>query len=1471
MVFNADDFLSSAGNPRNTTRGTTTGFTENVAAAVNSAVETDLTISRQLSQNEEMDRVIEQLRERGVGEDELKRLNDARDPTRRESRRGATERTQDDFTRRRGAPPPQIGLPEQPDHIERFFAEVRKLPEDKTRGLPKTPTDLNVRVNEKAQEAEARERDVAGRAGALGVAGNVAGNIAGTMVDPPLLAATVLTAPASGAALATRFGLRGASRIAATAAAEGAVAGATEIPLQVDIQRDRAATGLDAGFGRGAQNVAFATLGGAALGGAFDAAGQAIRYGRSKFEARRKLAEAQGDPGLDPQDELLKVVREQGGSVTDRTRARNVERQSELEADLPRTGGLPNADRVARSAYDELLASAQGRGATRTDIATPVDGEPETPSAPDTSSPQFENLKQFVDKRAATLQNQLGQKLKQRVDESVDMRTQRAATFFQKAINADAVTADQRATRLNALREIGQIREEYGDVAADALSDDARERVRESIQALVSRKATKEDLDAFVDNTVRGRTAVADAADVIQNGVRADQRAGSDQGFIIAASRAVDETIAGAEARGPAATAGNRAQTDAAAAQREAAATAPETDAELEKMVQDGKEGLANEDQDLKVRINLDGKEEELTVKDLRSRFAEEDNAIKLIETCQGATDMAKCLRDMAQQPGSGVTSAKAEEIGRRFNRILGEQDGDRQAAEFVFRNSLKADVRQRQWKGLNQIRAVKQARDRVIRHLNNGAKPREVAVSLFEFVPKQNISDPSLYRQQDALRRNAQAAMSSAIEAFKANNLGGAPRRPGANEDNIVREVMGEKTSDDEAKAIAQGIFEAMEYLRTEFNRQGGSIPKRDHYMPQSHDPDLVAKAGKDRWKKRMRDLLDRSQMIDHETAEPMTDAKLNKVLDDAYESITQRGLNKADPENDLGLGQSITGRHQNGRFFQFKDADSWLQYHREFGVGGGPNADGKAISAVLTYIDNMARDTATMRVLGPSPDATKRVVNTELQQRAGSSQGDMMDRLFAEATGQLNSPELGEGQKVAGFGIGTRHLINSALLGSATISAIADIGFSHTAARMNGLGSNNVFMGRLMGRALKQMDPFDPTARQQARRVAAGAESTIENLASQDRITGDLFQASSSTASGKLRLLNQAVMRASLLTPWTQSMKYAYHTEMLGTLTDQLTKGNKLADMNPKLRDMLERNGIDEEMWARIAQKKNTVQFDSGADFIDPWTIARNGDKDASLALSSMLSAEAEFAVPSNLLTARSFWRGGTRAGTATGEGARFVGQLKNFPTTVLMLQNGRMAQRRMKGTGKSLGYAAELLLTTGMLGALATQLDTLSEGKKPRPFAPGEEGAGQFWLDSLQRAGTFGFAGDVLFNSFNSGGFSMASSLAGPAINTAFEGTKAVASGGETLGRAAFTDESLEQALEETNAARDLLDFAGGLVPGQNLWWLKTALNRTISDRIQAMADPEAERSFERQKQWVEDQGTEFFEFTEPNNFE
>ena len=692
------------------------------------------------------------------------------------------------------------------------------------------------------------------------------------------------------------------------------------------------------------------------------------------------------------------------------------------------------------------------------------------------------------------------------------------------------------------------------------------------------------------------------------------------------------------------------------------------------------------------------------------------------------------------------------------------------------------------------------------------------------ELAPFENVVS-----RQSTVKGAIHQRMSEVLFTFRQTVLGG--RRNEVQLDNMVRELFGENTGDAAARELAIAWREASDYARLRFNDAGGRIARRDDWgLPQSHDSLKVRQVDYATWRDFIAPKLDMARMVDDRTGLPFTSERLELALKDVFETIRTEGWSKKNPSgagaSSAGGGKALANRRLDHRFLVFKDADTWMAYNERFG-------ETDPFSAMVSHIDGMARDIAMMEVLGPNPSAMLRWMEERSLKQAAlrdaeGGGGKSMDSarsaidksraMYDHLTGKANAPiHGGWGRTFAGL----RHILQSAQLGSAAISAITDLNFQRIAAAHNGLPQ-----AKVIARVVKLL------ASEEDRKLAVRLGLIAENWSSvalgQQRFVGDV------TGPAWAQRMSTAVMNLSGLSPWTQAGRWAFGMEFMGHLADQA--GKRFDALDAPMQDALRRYGIGPDGWDAI--RKTDLYDHQGATFLRPDDIALREDLAPDLrdrlsnSVMQMIQTEMEYAVPSSSLRGKVMLLGDAPPGTWRGEFMRSSMMYKNFAVTLLSTHVRRAALQARSKTGFQRGtYAMNLVISTTVMGALAMQLKDLTKGRDPRAMDNRE-----FWGAALLQGGGLGIFGDLLTSDVNRFGGGLAETLAGPVVSFANDVRRLTIGNAMQLGND-----------EDTRFGAELTHFLRRYTPGGSLWYARLGYERLLLDRLQLWTDPKARRSF------------------------
>jgi hypothetical protein len=177
------------------------------------------------------------------------------------------------------------------------------------------------------------------------------------------------------------------------------------------------------------------------------------------------------------------------------------------------------------------------------------------------------------------------------------------------------------------------------------------------------------------------------------------------------------------------------------------------------------------------------------------------------------------------------------------------------------------------------------------------------------------------------------QSQFAEGLSRFRTRSLGFEQDQEGLRM--LTKAIYGEAVEDADIMRLADDWRKVTENIRQDFNAKGGSISKNEKWLlPQNHDARSIEMMGLENWRNKIAPLLDRSQMLD-DSGKVLDDESFIEGLNYTYETITSGGLNKAKDFTVPRLGKKLSRKGSERRFLYFKDADSWLEYQKEFGKG--------------------------------------------------------------------------------------------------------------------------------------------------------------------------------------------------------------------------------------------------------------------------------------------------------------------------------------------------------------------------------------------------------------------------------------------------------------------------------------------------------------------------------------------------------
>lgn len=647
-----------------------------------------------------------------------------------------------------------------------------------------------------------------------------------------------------------------------------------------------------------------------------------------------------------------------------------------------------------------------------------------------------------------------------------------------------------------------------------------------------------------------------------------------------------------------------------------------------------------------------------------------------------------------------------------------------------------------------------------------------------------------------------------------------------------LVYEMRGQDTGNVRAKKGAKAWAGVTELLRQRFNDAGGDIGYLENWgIPQHHSMEKVGKVSQDKWISDVIGKLDRKYYI-KDDGQLMSDAELKTFLGEAYNTIATGGLNKLS-DTGMRISGARSNRGNASRQIHFKDADSYLEYQREYG-------DRSLWEVMVGHLEGISKDIALVETYGPNPDHVFRSILDEVTAEQATANPERTGRIkrLANSTENLYNFIAGKTQPIANPHIARwsdniRNWMVASRLGSALLASFSDLGTMYMSAKVANIPMNRLFMNQL-----EAMNPANRTEIARARRAGLAMESLLGSV---NRWAMDNMGPSVS------RWAATAVMRASGLTAWTDAHKRAYGVTMMGSLGEVVSRAPDLRSLDNSDFRILKSKGITEQdfsVW-KLAQQEDWGN--GNTTMLTPESIMRIPDAavmhlglpervrfEAMRRLLAAVSEEVDMAVITPGAREQLLTGGGLQRGTWKGELTRSVFLFKSFPISVVLRHWTRAMG--MPSAGGRAAYIAAFLASTTMLGALSQQLNDLASGRNPREMT-GKD-AGKFWLGALLKGGGLGLYGDFLLSDHTRYGGGALASMLGPVAGLVDDVVK-LAQG--------IPLNAVEGKSEQTGG--DLVKLGKGLIPGANLWYAKAALDHMIFNQLQEYFSPGYLRKMEQ----------------------
>ena len=637
-----------------------------------------------------------------------------------------------------------------------------------------------------------------------------------------------------------------------------------------------------------------------------------------------------------------------------------------------------------------------------------------------------------------------------------------------------------------------------------------------------------------------------------------------------------------------------------------------------------------------------------------------------------------------------------------------------------------------------------------------------------------------------------------------------------------VLRELYGQDSGNPAARAAAKAWSDNVaEPLRQQFNAAGGAVRKlRNWAIPQSHSQFKVARAGLDAWTADVLPRLDREAYVNADGS-LMNDAQVTEVLKHSYDSISTDGANQIQPGVRQGAG-AIKNRGQDERVLHFADADAYMDYQAKYG-------ERSLLETMTGHIQGMAKQIATLETFGPNGEAgfqQLRDAAFQADKLARRTESDKLDgqlatldtqfMLSSGKMGPMGNPKLAHRFDVA------KMMMVLPKLGSATLSAITDGANMRAVAR-----AWNIPAFRMWQASLKAWGSAD--FRQMMRAQGVGVEAVTHAIS---RYGEETF------GHGMPSAVANTLFRVSGLNFLDNVRRTGAGAMLMAKLGDLVSAHETLDSMSPHDRALLESRGITGSTWNiwRRAELHDGMLIPDAISRIDG--LSAGARRDALQHLVGTVFMDEGTVVPMMKDWARGSTQsvlGAAKRGTWGGELVNSILQFKSFPIA-MMSNHWQRLQSMPTPAGKAL-YAAELIASTTILGALSVQLKSLASGNNPQDMTD-PKFAARAWI----QGGSTGLLGDIVGNPIISPYKEHLTDMLGPVVSTASELYD--------IGRAG--KEAITDPTKRNQFGDAVVRTGKQLTPFANLWYTKQVTDHLIFQRLQDYYSPGyAQRSMDRGK--------------------
>lgn len=664
-----------------------------------------------------------------------------------------------------------------------------------------------------------------------------------------------------------------------------------------------------------------------------------------------------------------------------------------------------------------------------------------------------------------------------------------------------------------------------------------------------------------------------------------------------------------------------------------------------------------------------------------------------------------------------------------------------------------------------------------------------------------------------------------------------------------VARERFGEDTGNSVAKQIATELGKMYDDLRVRFNAAGGDIGDLgdDFGFNTIWEGDKLKDAGVQQWLDDALKNIDRSKYVDVD-GNPLTNDQIKEMISYSFESITTDGLNKLNVGEVVQGGGKVTNRMSQSRVLHWKNADAWLEMQQKYGAL-------PFVDLIDSHIDTMAKNIALVEKFGSNPNRAFEILAQEAKRIDGLN--GIKTNILTDGIRRANTMydvfanrEMNQGSEALNaFGVAYRAWNVSTMLGSALLASLSDIAPMIKLARMH-----NLSVAKLMGNLVGELNPLNPKDRELSFSMGIAVDEITSSLG---RFAAEDLTSVYDRASQVARVSNTAastIMRASLLNAWTRATKAAWSKTLMNKYAN-LPKEKKWGQLDAEDQDFLKAVGLDERTW-EIMSLAEPMKDGAGNPLMTTQSILNIPDdqikhlgnptevkNQAVKKYFSHVLDEQGMAVIESGLRERTRLYGKTHGGEILGFLGRGMMQFKSFPVTFLM-RHGTRALRDGALSPTPYTYMIPLAMGMSAMGALSLQLGEIAAGNNPLTMWDDDDPdvALSFMTKAAMKGGGLTLLGDIISAGVDTSGRDFYSFAGGPMLGDM----------AKIMSMTSGTANRVINNQDITNKPNQAYMFLKSKIPGQNLWQIKTVMNRLMFDDIQNMIAPDYQQKYKRKMQ-------------------